>query len=378
MIVTVEVATPFATTGPVPVIVEFTAAAAPATKPTVPVTVVNPAGVVMLNVFVSAIVDLIVPVATPEASVTAAAWVSVFPVPVEAKTTVRPSIGFPDESFKVIVTVEAATPSAVTPVVGERVSVEVALEGVPGRKPTVVVTAPSPAGEVMFNVFVSAKVEAIAPEVCPDPFVATEGWVSVFPVPVAPNVGVIPEIGLLFASRRSIVTAESAEPSARTFVAGDAEIAEVAAEGAPGTKVTEVVTVPSPAGEAMLTVFAWATVEAIVAVATPEAFVTAAGWVSVFPVPVEAIVVVTPFAGLLFASRSVIVIVEVATPFAVIPVAGAAEIVEFAAVAAPAMKETVPPVMRSGVVIERVFVSALSDLRVQVATPEALVAEQAP
>lgn len=71
VIVTEELATPFATTELVPVMVELTAAAAPPTKLTVFVTLVRPVGAVMLNVFDSATVVLIVPVVCPLASVTA-------------------------------------------------------------------------------------------------------------------------------------------------------------------------------------------------------------------------------------------------------------------------------------------------------------------
>ena len=69
------------------------------------------------------------------------------------------------------------------------------------------------------------------------------------------------------------------------------------------------------------------------------------------------------------------VTVEVAVPLAtmeVIPV-----MVEFAATAEPAVKITVPPAFETGVSIERVFVSAVNELRVQIETPKALETEQA-
>ena len=99
---------------------------------------------------------------------------------------------------------------------------------------------------------------------------------------------------------------------------------------------------------------------------------------SVFPVPVEANVVAVPLTGLLFASRSVIVTVEVVDPFAVTPELGEAEIVEFAATAVPATKLTVPSAFVNGLEIERVFVSALVERKVQVETPEVLLEEHAP
>jgi len=58
----VEVALPLAVTEPVPVIVEFAATAEPDTNATLAVTLVKPAGVVMLIVLLSAMVEAIVPV----------------------------------------------------------------------------------------------------------------------------------------------------------------------------------------------------------------------------------------------------------------------------------------------------------------------------
>jgi hypothetical protein len=84
---------------------------------------------------------------------------------------------------------------------------------------------------------------------------------------------------------------------------------------------------------------------------------------------------VCPAIGLLSASRRVIMTVEVSTPSArtgPVPI-----MLEFAGSAAPAVNTTVPPVLETGVKIERVFVSAIPDCIVQVETPEALVTEQA-
>ena len=63
VMVTVEVAVPFATTGLVPVIAEFTAIAEPAVKTTVPSAFTT--GVAIESVFVSAVVDDKVHVKTP-------------------------------------------------------------------------------------------------------------------------------------------------------------------------------------------------------------------------------------------------------------------------------------------------------------------------
>ena len=69
-------------------------------------------------------------------------------------------------------------------------------------------------------------------------------------------------------------------------------------------------------------------------------------------------------------------IVEVATPFANIgpvPV-----IVEFTATGAPAVKTTKPSAFATGVVIERVLVSAAKEESVQVDIPEAFETEHDP
>jgi propanediol dehydratase small subunit len=96
----------------------------------------------------------------------------------------------------------------------------------------------------------------------------------------------------------------------------------------------------------------------------------------VVPVLVAEKVGVTPETGLLVASLSVIVTVEDAAPLAITgpePV-----MVEFTATADPAVKITVPSVLATGVTIERVLVSAVAELKVQVETPEAFETEQVP
>jgi hypothetical protein len=80
--------------------------------------------------------------------------------------------------------------------------------------------------------------------------------------------------------------------------------------------------------------------------------------------------------GLEFASIKVMVIVEVAEPSATtlpVPV-----IDELATFADPAIKLTDPSLLEIGVVIERVFVSALVEVIVQVEIPELLVTLQPP
>lgn len=96
----------------------------------------------------------------------------------------------------------------------------------------------------------------------------------------------------------------------------------------------------------------------------------------VVPVSVAENVGVCPETGLLEISFSVMVTVEVATPSAmtgVVPV-----IDELAATAAAEVNTTVPPIFETGVKRERVFVSAVVELRVQVEIPERFVTEQSP
>jgi len=92
--------------------------------------------------------------------------------------------------------------------------------------------------------------------------------------------------------------------------------------------------------------------------------------------PVAAKVGVTPETGFAFTSFNVIVITDVEVPFAVIPLVPL--IVELAATGAPAVNVTVPPVSATGVTIDKVFISAVVEARVQFDTPAALEAEQTP
>lgn len=94
------------------------------------------------------------------------------------------------------------------------------------------------------------------------------------------------------------------------------------------------------------------------------------------PVSVAENVGVTPETKLLFKSFSVIVMIELATPSATmrdVPV-----MVEFKATAVPGVKSTLPSALITGVSIERIFVSAARELKVQVDIPEASVAEHDP
>src|SRR6266540_3575007 len=121
------------------------------------------------------------------------------------------------------------------------------------------------------------------------------------------------------------------------------------------------------------TVFASATVELSVPVATPLAFVGPVGWVSVLPLPVAASTTVAPLIGVPLASFTVTVIVAPPPP-AVID-AGATATVDCeadtgaeATVTAAACVTAVPLI-----VADTVFASTTVELSVPVATPLAFV-----
>lgn len=191
-----------------------------------------------------------------------------------------------------------------------------------------------------------------------------------FAVPLAENVGVSPATGLLAPSRKVIVIVDVATPSAVTVLVP--LIFEFAAVGGPGSNTT----VPSvlETGVRIESVFVSAVVEASVQVATPLTSVAEQAAMVLF-VPVAPNVGVRPSTGLLLASFKVTVTVEVATPSATTgpePV-----MLEFAATGVPAVNVTVPSLFATGVTMASVLTSALVELNVHVATPLALVAEQA-
>ena len=94
------------------------------------------------------------------------------------------------------------------------------------------------------------------------------------------------------------------------------------------------------------------------------------------PVSVAKKVGVCPETGRLAESFRVMVTVEVATSFAMTgPVP---EIVEFKALTPFEMKMTEPPILENGDEMDKVFDSAVEDLRVQDETPEMSEIEQVP
>jgi hypothetical protein len=73
--------------------------------------------------FVSAVIELMVPLATPDAFVRLG-WTSVLLLPVAARLTAWPGTGLPFMSRTVTVIVEIDEPFAITPVAGDAIAVD--------------------------------------------------------------------------------------------------------------------------------------------------------------------------------------------------------------------------------------------------------------
>jgi hypothetical protein len=149
------------------------------------------------TVFVSATVELRVPVETPLAFVGPGA-VRVFPLPVAASATVAPLIGFPCASFTVTVIVDVSLPAPIE--VGAADNVDCEAETGPGLTVTEAVCVSAVPFAVADTVFVPATVELRVPVADPFASVRPAGCVSVFPFPVAASTTVAPLIGVPVAS----------------------------------------------------------------------------------------------------------------------------------------------------------------------------------
>jgi hypothetical protein len=243
----------------------------------------------------------------------------------DPRLTVLPLTGLPFASRSVTVMVDVATPSATT-VVGLAVTVDALADTAPAVKVTkaVWVTVIVSVVSVPVSVAVPAVVERTVPVVCPFASVGVVGCVTV--PSVAARLTVFPLTGLLFASRSVTVIVDVVIPSATT-VAGLAVTVDAVADTAPAVKVTDAVWVSVIVSVVSVAVIVLvpAVVERIVPVVWPLASVAATGCVTV--PSVAARLTVFPATGLLFASRSVTVIVEVVTPSAV-TVVGVAVTVE--------------------------------------------------
>ena len=192
--VTVMVEVPLcAAMGDVAVTVDCAAATVPEVTTTVAVWETATPLIAADTVFDSATVELSVPVATPLAFVVALGWVSVFPVPVAANTTVAPWTGLPSASLAVTVMVDVLVP--LDAVIGDvAATVDCAPDTVLACTTTVAVCVIATELIVADTVFDSATAELNVPVATPAPLVGPLGCVRVFAVPVAVSTTVAPAI----------------------------------------------------------------------------------------------------------------------------------------------------------------------------------------
>src|SRR5207247_1360261 len=342
--------------------------AAPTSTTTVAVWVTATPSIVAETVFDSATVEPRVPVARPLAFVGAAGGVSVLPVPVAASTTVAPCTGLPLASRAVTVIVEVPLPAVIGDVA---LIVDWLADTVPAFTTTVAVWVIATALIVAEIVFDSASVDASVPVATPLAFVVVAGCVSVFPDPVAASTTVAPGIGLPIASRAVTVIVELPLPAAIGDVAPTADGPAGTVPAFTTTVAVRVTPIPSIVADIVLDS---ASVDASVPVATPLAFVVAAGCVSVLPPPVADRITVAPATGLSSASRAVTVIVEALAPFEAV-IGDVAATLECPPETVLACTTTVAVCVmaRELVVAEAVLDSASGDDSVPVATPLAFV-----
>src|SRR5216683_4140813 len=194
------------------------------------------------TVFDSATVELKLPVATPLALVVPTGWVSVFPVPVAASTTVAPAIGLPNGSLAVTVINDWLLP--LDAAIGEvAVTVDCAADTAAASTVTVAVwvTVTLPFTFAV-TVFGPATVELKVPVIWPFAAVVPTGCVRVFPVPVAARPTVAPLTGFPLASRTVTVMVDALDPLDAVIVTGAAPTSDCAALGPPAVPVAVNVT----------------------------------------------------------------------------------------------------------------------------------------
>ncbi len=270
--VTVEVPLP-ALIGEVAVTVDCAADTAPAFTTTVAVWAIATALIVADTVFVSAVVEETLPVATPLAFVTPIGCVRVFPVVgVAASVTVAPWTGFPFASRAVTVMVDVPLPAVIGDVA---VTVDSVADTAPAFTTTVAVWVIATVLIVAETVFDPAAVELKLPVATPLASVVPMGCVSVFPaVGVAASVTVAPAIGFPLASFAVTVMVDVPLPA----VIGELAVTvDWAADTAPALSAT-VRDVAGPSGGALkLSVRSPAVplIDRLVKVATPPLFVIA-------------------------------------------------------------------------------------------------------
>src|SRR5207302_7951774 len=265
--------------------------------------------------------------------------------------------------------VEVPVPAAIGEVA---LTVDWPAETGPAFTTTVAVWVIATALMVADAAFEPAAVELKVPVTTPLASVVPSGCVSVFPaVGVAASVTVAPSIGFPLASRAVTVMVDWLDPL-DALIGEVAVTVDCAADTAPAFTTTVAVCVIAAALIVAEIVFDSASVDDSVPVATPLAFVVAAGCVSVLPDPVVASTTVAPWIGLPFASRAVTVIVELPLPAAIGDVALT---VDCAADTGPAFASTVTRrvIATATIVSDAVFLPAAVELRLPVTTPPASV-----
>ncbi len=290
------------------------------------------------------VVERINPIICPLLLVTPVGCVIVSKTPrEELRLTAFPGTGLLLISRKIIVMVEVAVPSA-TILVGEAVTVEFAADTPPAVKVMVVLPVADPKTDVAFTFAVPETIPARTPNVITPPLVNT--WTPGIPAS-ASTVEIVPRVVLTvirvpsdtvfpFASViTELVTTEILAPSA-TIEPGFAVKVNVP-DGTPGVKVTVAVSVTLivPFTTALI-VDVPTIVDRTVPVICPLAFVVPEGCTIVSVAPrLDDKVTDAPGTGLLFASRTVTVIVEI-VPSAT-TLAGEASTIEVEALTGPAV-----------------------------------------
>ena len=230
--------------------------------------------------------------------------------------------------------------------------------------------APMDAGAVIEKVFASATVDFTVNAATPEASLEILAGAIVLPVPVLEIETVVLGTRLLFVSLRVTVTLDTPVlPSARIVVPPVAAIVVFPVTGAPATKVTDPVVASE--GVEMVTVLTSALVEAKVNVALPLASVVPWTVAGVLPVPELVKPAVVPVVtGLLYVSKSVIVILDVAPPS--VEIGPVPAMVDVNPAEGPGMKVTPTvgdPPATAGVAMVRVFASAFLEAKVQVLIP---------
>lgn len=263
--------------------------------------------IVAETVFVSAVLELSVPVATPLEFVVPDGCVRLLPVVgFAARTTVAAGITLPNWSDAVTVISEAVPAPVLQPllhdvmVVGAAVTVDWPAETAAGLTLTVAVWVIDTVLIVAEMIFVSATVEDNVHVATPLPFVVAVRLTGlvVLPDPEMARVTLAPAIVLFVPSRAVTLMVDVLDPELAVMVVGDAETVEFEAETVPAVTVTVavcVMAVPLAVAETTLSPVA---VELSMPVATPVASVGPLACVSVLPAPVAASTTMAPWIGL--------------------------------------------------------------------------------